>query len=133
MKITPKQYARGLQEITQGKSQAEIKIIVAGFLALLAKRGQLKLVKRISHDLEELLRNERGELLAELVSARSLSVESKKVLDEYIKKQTGEAKIIWQEQIDESLLGGATIKYQDKIIDISCKNILSDIKKTLTK
>jgi len=133
MKITAKQYARGLQEATADKTEAEAKIVIAKFLTILIGRGKVKLVPSIIKELEVLGRTERGEVLAELISARELSAESKKLLESYVKKQSGSDKVVWQEAIDEKLIGGGVIKFQDRIIDFSCQRVLTEIKKSLIK
>lgn len=133
MKITAKQYARGLEETTADKTEAEAKIVIAKFLTILVGRGKVKLVPSIIKELEVLGRVERGEVLAELISARELSAESKKLLASYIKKQSGSDKVVWQEVIDEKLIGGVVIKFQDRMIDFSCQNVLTKIKQALIK
>ena len=133
MKITAKQYAHGLQEVTLDKTDAEASVIVAKLLAILVGLGKIKLVPKIIKELEILGRVDRGEVLAELISARDLSAESKQLLEAYVKKQSGQNKIAWQEKIDESLIGGGVVKFQDRIIDFSCQHILGEIKKSLVK
>lgn len=133
MKITAKQYARGLQEATADKTEAEAKIVIAKFLTILVGRGKVKLVPSIIKELEVLGRVERGEVLAELISARSISTESKKLLESYVKKHSGSDKVVWQEAIDEKLIGGGVIKFQDRMIDFSCQRVLAEIKKSLAK
>jgi F-type H+-transporting ATPase subunit delta len=133
MKITAKQYARGLQEATAGKTDQEAKDIIAKFLLILVKRGKIKLVPRIIKELEVLGRIQRGEVLAELITARDLSAESKQLLESYIKKQNGESQVVWQETIDETLIGGGVIKFQDRILDFSLQRALQEIKKVLIK
>ena len=133
MKITAKQYARGLGEATADKTEAEAKIVIAKFLTILVGRGKVKLVPSIIKELEILGRVERGEVLAELISARELSAESKKLLESYVKKQSGSDKVVWQEAIDAKLIGGGVIKFQDRIIDFSCQRALAEIKQALIK
>lgn len=133
MKITAKQYARGLEEATVDKTDQEAKDVVAKFLLILIKRGKVKLVPKIIKELEILGRAQRGEVLAELISARDLSAESKELLENYIKKQSGEAQVVWQETIDEKLIGGGVIKFQDRIMDFSLQRALVEIKKVLIK
>lgn len=133
MKITAKQYARGLEEVTADKTEAEARIVIAKFLTILVGRGKVKLVPSIIKELEVLGRVERGEVLAELISARELSAESKKLLESYVKKQSGSDKVVWQEAIDAKLIGGGVIKFQDRMIDFSCQNVLTKIKQALIK
>jgi F-type H+-transporting ATPase subunit delta len=133
MKITAKQYARGLQEATAKKTEAEAKIVIAKFLTILVGRGKVKLVPSIIKELEVLGHVERGEVLTELISARNISTESKELLEKYVRKQSGQDKVVWQEVIDEKLIGGGVIKFQDRIIDFSCQNVLTKIKQALIK
>ena len=88
---------------------------------------------KIIKELETLGRAERGEILAELVSARELSAESKELLASYIKKQSGQDKVVWQETIDKTLLGGGVVKFQDRIMDFSLRRALTQIKQVLIK
>ncbi len=133
MRITVKQYARSLQEAAVGKTDGEAKVMVANFLKILAKRGQLKVVPQIIKELESLGRLSRGEVLAEVISARDLSSDSKKLLAAYVKKHSHYDQVVWQEVVDENLLGGGILKFEDKIIDFSCRNFLVKIKQALIK
>ncbi|MDD2434232.1 MAG: F0F1 ATP synthase subunit delta [Bacilli bacterium] len=131
MKINPKQYARSLIELSSGLSKVEIEKLVARFVLVLKERHDLNKSEIIVENLDLLLEEQIGEMKAELVSARSLSVKSKGLITNYLSDKLGGVKLTWQEKIDDTLLGGFILRYQGFVIDGSVKTNLNKFKKQL--
>lgn len=131
MKISPKQYARSLMELSSGLSKAEAEKLIARFIVVLKERHDLNKSDSITAELDLLLEAQAGELRAELVSARSLSAKSKSLITNYLSERLGGTKLTWQEKIDRTLLGGFVLRYHGFVIDGSVKTNLNKFKKQL--
>lgn len=131
MKVSPKQYARSLMELTVGISYEDAQKVIERFVLLLQERHDLSKSDAIIEELSLLQQAEQKEIKAELVSARSLSKESKNLITTYLGDRLGVNKINWQEKIDHSLLGGFVLRYHGFVIDGSLKNNLNKFKKQL--
>ena len=128
MKITAKQYAQCLYELTSTQSEDKIKDILSKFVVLLDKRHALNLAPAISVAFTELWNREHGEVVAELTSARELKSEAKELITNYLKNKSGATEVILDENVDKSILGGFILKYNNKIIDASLRSSLEELK-----
>ena len=131
-KVSAQEYAEILQALTAAQKSAEQSRIIGEFIKLLARRGQLKLAPQIILELEKLGRAERGETLVEVASAHELSAAARTALADYLKQNLA-GQIVWQETVEASLVGGAVLQYNDKIIDASLKTALGRLQAALTK
>lgn len=128
MKITAKQYAQCLYELTSTKSEPEIKDILFKFVALLDKHHALNLAPAISTAFTQLWNREHGEVVAQLTSARELKDEAKELVTNYLKNKSGATEVILEETIDHNVLGGFILKYNNKIVDASLRSSLEELK-----
>lgn len=131
MKISPKQYARSLMDLSQGLSEAELNSLIKRFIIILKNRHDLSKSEQIIAEFESLKAEQDGEIKAELLSARSLSTESKNLITEYLRGRLAGVNVTWQEKIDRSLLGGFVLRYQGFVLDGSLKTNLNKFKKQL--
>lgn len=131
MKVKPQQYARSLFELTKDLSQSEAEIVIKRFVVFLKSRHDLTQSDKIIVELSALISQDKGELVAELISARSLSKNSKDLIASYLENKLGANKINWLEEVDQSLLGGFVLRYQGFVLDGSLKNNLRKFKKQL--
>ena len=89
MKISAQQYALSLYESIKGKTdKTEIKNILGNFVALLGKNNNLNKEAEIIRIFENIWDGEKGELKAELTSARELNKESRETVINYLKEKT---------------------------------------------
>ncbi len=128
MKITAKQYAQCLYELTSTQSEAMVKDILSKFVVLLDKHHALNLAPAISTAFTELWNREHGEVVAELTSARELKSEAKEMIISYLKEKSGAKEIILDENVDKNILGGFVLKYNNKIVDASLRSSLAELK-----
>ncbi|MFA6106387.1 MAG: ATP synthase F1 subunit delta [Patescibacteria group bacterium] len=133
MRISAKQYATGLYEAVREKKDGEIKAVVKKFIAVLAKNNDFKKAKDVIRNLDKIFRIEEGILEAEIISANPLKKDVMKDLKEYILEMSGAKKLEIKESLDEKILGGVIIKYEDKIVDGSLRSKLFRLKMDLAK
>ncbi|MCU0678975.1 MAG: F0F1 ATP synthase subunit delta [Planctomycetes bacterium] len=133
MKYNPKQYALTLYEATRGKSQKEIKSIIALFVNLLSVNNDLAKAEKIINNFIATSDCQAGLQSAEISSARELEKNMINALKRLIIERSGANEVTVNQKIDSSLLGGAVIKYADKVIDISLKSKIINLKKEMIK
>ncbi|MDO8505586.1 MAG: ATP synthase F1 subunit delta [bacterium] len=113
MKITPKQYAVLLYEITSDKEKAALSKSVQSFIELLVRNRALTLLPRIERAYQSYY-NAREEVLdVSITSARELSHHALKV----VKDALSEYNVECRTQIKPEVIGGARIRAGDYMID----------------
>lgn len=85
-KITQKQYAILLYEITKGLDKDKIKVKIGQFIKLLAKNNNLSLIDKIIEKFTIYEKKKRGIQEIELVSSRPINNEVRKQLNNIFKK-----------------------------------------------
>ncbi len=133
MKISAKQYARGLYEAADGQTSKEQTAMVGRFLQLLKAQGRFSLANRVVAELEKIVLDRQGIVAAEVKSARGLSAATLQSLSQMIKDKTACREVRLTEKIAPEVLGGAVVKYQDKIINFSFQYFLAKMKQVLIK
>jgi F-type H+-transporting ATPase subunit delta len=126
MKITNKQIALALFEATEKLSGADLDSALQRFVDLLAKKQKLKQIGNIIAEFESISKKAEGIVGIEIKSAKKLD----NTTTDGIKKVFGD-KVEASEEVDEELLGGITVKTEDKILDGSLKTQLDKLKQSL--
>src|SRR5680860_1272237 len=129
MKINSQQYAQGLYELLAGKKETEVKKLITDFLNFLVKNNDIGQADKIIKFFNELVKKEAGELEVELVSARPLSKKTNDLLRIYLNKKSGAESFIVKEKINEEIIGGFILRYNDKVLDGSLKQNLLNFQK----
>lgn len=93
------------------------------FLDVLAENRRLNLIGGIAVAFEALARAHRGEAEVEVTSAKPLTAENKATLVKALEAAT-KNKITLTGKVDESLIGGLTIRMGSKQLDLSIKGKL---------
>ncbi|WP_165611829.1 F0F1 ATP synthase subunit delta [Cognatiyoonia koreensis] len=93
-------------------------------LGLLATKRRLFVLPQLVSTLRERLAEERGEVTAEVTSAKALTKAQTDKLAKTLKAQVGKAVTI-KETVDESIIGGLIVKVGSKMIDTSIKSKLN--------
>ena len=127
MKITPKQYAALLYEMTHDKKGAGLTNATKAFVQLLVKNRAIAQFARIERMYRDYYNAQEGIVDVEVVSAREMA---KKVIGD-IGKQLGNKNIEIKVCEDPAVLGGARIKVGDYIMDDTLKARLTQLKKTM--
>ena len=96
------------------------------FLSFLIRKRRFFFIERILNSFKEICSRERGELKAELKSAKELSSnEINKITEELTKNFS--SKIILNYKYDKSLVGGLVVQVGSTMVDTSIKNKLQQI------
>jgi F-type H+-transporting ATPase subunit delta len=98
---------------------------------LMVRRGRPRAVERMIGHFGELLRRERGIVLAEVRSAMKLEPEQRTAVADRLAELTGD-EIEMNEVVDESLIGGIAVRIGDRLYDASVRNRLERLRARLT-
>lgn len=115
-KISNKQYAQALFEVTKDLKGEKMSDAIKKFVLLLARQHKLKRAEQIITEFEKRVKKENGEVEIAIKSARKLE----KTLMGGIGNIFGKTVEV-KEEVDASLLGGIVVKTEDKIIDSSLR------------
>ncbi len=115
-------YARALYEASQGKSQAEVGELVERTLQIMAEKSVLGKTDVLLAEIEKLDDAASGVVRARITSAHKLDDETMELLEKKLKTRSHGKEIVWEKEIDKALLGGAVIRYGDKVLDLSLAN-----------
>ncbi len=132
MKISPKQYAQTLFEITKDKDQKQITMIIERFVNELRKNGHMKFSAQIIRSFEKVY-NEKNNIVQARVITASKLVESQKdsvtekIVEMYAAKQ---AEVTYSE--NKKIKGGIIIRVGDEVIDASVQKRLRLLAQQLT-
>jgi F-type H+-transporting ATPase subunit delta len=133
MRVTAKQYAQTLCDLTDGKTKPEIEKSVADFARYIYRNRKLKLVGKIIEQFSKIYNQGNGIVEAEIVTAEKLSVAIEKKAKDYIGEKYSAKKVILKNTVDKNIKGGMIIKVEDGVIDGSIKGKLGELKKILAK
>ena len=122
-KISNKQFAEALYELTKDVEGEELTKVLTGFVRLLSSNQKLKQADNIIKEFEIYSKKQEGIVSIEITSARKLDNE---VIDQ-IKEVFGK-KVEADEVVDKKMLGGISIRTEDKILDGSLKTQLNTLK-----
>lgn len=120
----------------QGKSMAAIcakmglSQLVQNVIGLMAAKRRLFAVPELIEVFDGLMAEHRGEVTAEVTSARPMSDAQSNALVEQIKSATGrEVKL--NANVDESIIGGLIVKVGSKMIDSSIRSRLTNLQSAM--
>ncbi len=131
MKIKSQQYALALFELVKDKKGQELEKIVANFARLLTERNDDFKADKIALEFENLWYKENSVVRAEIKSARPLKPATIKALSDKLRNISGAKELSLSEKVEIDIIGGAVIKYGDKILDAGLKNRLDKLKEAL--
>ena len=104
----------------------KFEILFKNFLSFLIQKRRFFYIERILKSFIEICSRKRGELKAELKSAKELSNEEvKKITEELTKNFRSKIKLNYKH--DESLIGGLVVQIGSTMVDTSIKNKLQQI------
>ena len=121
-----------LSRADQGKAitgivqAAQFGPLTAKFLGLLAQNRRLFALPAMIQAFKKMLANRRGEMTAQVWSARALSAEQQSALAETIKRAHG-AKVTMEVKVDPDLIGGLVVKVGSRMIDSSIRTKLQKL------
>lgn len=133
MKISAKQYARALYELTAGKKTGEVKAVIEKMAGIIYKNGDASKFRDIAGNFRRIFNKNENMVEAEITSSSALSKDSLNSLVGYIKKAAGAEKLETAETIDKEIMGGVILRYGDKVMDASIKRKIEELKNNLIK
>ena len=129
MRITSKQYAVLLYEMTHQAKGAEIKGAARKFIELLVRNRALNMFSRIARLYCDYYNAQEKVADVEILSARNISGKILHELESGVKKQ---GKVEWTKKIDRSTLGGVRIRVGDYMLNDTLKERIIQLKRKLT-
>ncbi len=125
-------YGREEQQaaVTAVAKKMKLTPIVANTLALMATKGRLFILPALITAVKSKIADEKGEVTADVTSAKALTATQAKNLAATLKKSVGKDVII-NATVDESLIGGLIVKVGSKMIDSSIRSKLSNLQNAM--
>ncbi len=131
MRITSKNLAVLLYEVTQGNSKTEIEVELEKFFLFLKREKKLNQLKKIFTRYSTLYNDKQKIVGMKLTSAFPIKETLKKKLSEQFKRELGVVQIEIHESIDPTVLGGVIIHIGDTRIDLSVQKKITRLRETL--
>jgi F-type H+-transporting ATPase subunit delta len=97
---------------------------------ILSERGRLELVPQIAAEYRRLLKKHKGIVTATVTSAAPLTDDETKAIERRLREMTG-AEVEIEPVIDESLIGGLTVRVGDQLYDSSVRGRLERLRNEL--
>ena len=104
--------------------------IVANTLGLMAQKRRLFVLPQLVATIKGMIADEKGEVSAEVSSAKALTKAQTDKLAKTLKASVGKDVIV-NVSVDESLIGGLIVKVGSKMIDSSIKSKLSNLQNAM--
>ena len=104
--------------------------IFANTVGLMAKKGRLFVLPQLVRAVADKIADEKGEITAEVVSAKKLTKAQETKLAAELKSSVGKDVKI-QASVDEALIGGLVIKLGSKMIDTSIASKLANLQNAM--
>lgn len=131
MKISNKQLAQALYDLTDNKNEEEVKQSIESFVKKLQKTHKLKEAEDIIKKFEIIWDKKKGIIQAEIISARPLKDTDLEKIKHFIKKKYQAKKVILKNEINPSIKGGFILKTREEILDASVKARFKKLDKTI--
>ncbi|NSX55944.1 F0F1 ATP synthase subunit delta [Parasulfitobacter algicola] len=104
--------------------------IMTNTLGLMASKRRLFVLPHLLDQIRDLIAEDKGEVTAEVTSAKALTKTQSDKLAKVLKANVGK-NINIKAAVDESLIGGLIVKVGSKMIDTSIKSKLSALQNTM--
>lgn len=116
--------------ITAIAKKMDLNEVLAKSLSLMAQKRRLFVVPQLITALREQIAQERGEVTAEVTSAKALTKAQSEKLASTLKERVGKTVTI-NSTVDESLIGGLIVKVGSKMIDTSIRSKLNSLQNAM--
>lgn len=116
--------AKGMQALLDAAGADKLTV---RFVLLLCSKRRLFLLPAIIRDFQVLVEREKGEIEAQVTSARALSDAQVTELKRVLKERLGRDPLL-KSEIDPTLLGGLVVKVGSRMIDSSLRSKLNGIR-----
>ncbi len=119
-------------EATVAVFDGQVQKLTLEFLKLIIRKKREYTIPQVAVQFNDIYKAANEILSTEIQSAVALDENTRNQLVEKLKKQTKANEIDLKETLDEDLLGGFVLKYQNQQYDASIRRQLSELKKSLT-
>ena len=131
--VDSKKLAQVLLEITEGKSEGEVRSSIKNFAEFLLKKNLLSHINSIVAEYEILYNSKHNIIEATVTTINGLKESSKQELKEALKQKYKATEVTLKEITNKKLLGGIKIKIGDTVFDNSLQNSLYQLEAQLLK
>jgi F-type H+-transporting ATPase subunit delta len=130
--ITSPIYSRAAQSaaITAIGKKAGLSPLMNHTLALMADKRRLFVLPHLVKTLREVIATDKGEVTADVTSAKALTKAQSEKLAATLKDRMGKT-VTLNSIVDESLIGGLIVKVGSKMIDTSIRSKLSSLQNAM--
>jgi F-type H+-transporting ATPase subunit delta len=118
------------QAITALAAKMGLSDIMSNTLALMASKRRLFVLPALLRALRERIAEEKGQITAEVTSAKALTKTQSDKLAKTLKANTGKD-ITLHTTVDENLIGGLIVKVGSKMIDTSIRSKLNSLQNAM--
>ncbi|MFA5986154.1 MAG: ATP synthase F1 subunit delta [Parcubacteria group bacterium] len=133
MKVSAKQYAQTVYDLTKGKDQQDARGVIVQFMQLLKKNGHVKMGSQIVSRFEDVYNAENSIIVAKVTSAISLDDAQKTHIMKFVQKRFGTSNAELRYSVDPSIKGGIIVRVGDEVIDASIAGRMKNMKKALMR
>ena len=116
--------------ITAIAQKAGLSTLMTNTLALMADKRRLFVVPQLVQALRDIIAEDKGEVTAEVTSAKALTKAQSDKLAKTLKERMGKDVAITA-SVDESLIGGLIVKVGSKMIDTSIRSRLASLQNAM--
>lgn len=131
MKISAKQYAQILYDLTDGKSESEIEKAVADFARYIYRNRKLKLADKIIEQFGKIYNQKKDIVEAEIITREKLDATLERKVKHFVKEKYRAKEVVLKNVVDENMRGGVIIKVGDEVRDGSIRGRLESLKQLL--
>lgn len=118
--------------LSQGRSEKEVDQIATSIFDFLVNRGQIALLTTVLDETKKILYTQKNQVAVEVLSKYALTTGEQASIKSLVHKKTGYEAILHHTE-DKDLIGGVKIRYEDKILDLSIKKQLENLKQHLSQ
>lgn len=133
METLSQQYALSLYELVKDSDKDNLSANIDAFVNVIAENEDLDKIKEIEKEFSKIWDKKNEDLEVSVFSAHKISDKSREIIIKYLQEKTNYKNILINENIDQDVLGGVRIRYNDKKIDGSLVNSLNNLKRNINK
>lgn len=110
-------------------TQQKVGELTAAFIRLLVKKGRESELPEIAIAFVDLYNELKGIHVVKLTTAVGVSEEMRRIIEKKVQTEQGFGTVELETAINEKLIGGFVLEFDDKLVDASILRDLKDIKK----
>lgn len=125
--------AQAIYLVLKDKPFAEQQILFRKIAQFLYRKRLLSQSSEILSQLRKITNKEEGRTAVKVYTAKKMEERTKVSLLESLKKRYSAKEIVFEEILNEKLLGGIKLEVDDEVIDLTLKNKIKKLQEYLTK